>query len=79
MAIVKLQPIMKLLRMLLLMPTAYVRYTDISAMEQGERKVAIPRRNNPRNSSNISRQAPRSWLIFDDNVEAVIVLYESEM
>jgi len=54
MAIVKLQPIMKPLHMLLLMPTAYVRYTDIRAMEQGERNVTIPKRNSPRNSSNIS-------------------------
>ena len=54
MATVKLQPIMKPLRILLLMPTAYVRYTDIRAMEQGERKVAIPKRNSPTDSSSIS-------------------------
>ena len=55
---VKLQPIMKPLRILLLVPTAYVRYTDIKAMEHGERKVTIPSENSPKNSSNIVSSNP---------------------
>ena len=53
MAAAKLQPTATPLRTLLLMPTEYVRYIVISEIEQGERKVTIPRKNRLRGSSNI--------------------------
>jgi hypothetical protein len=58
MATAKLQPIISPLRILLLMPAAYVKYTEIRVIEQGERKVAIPKRNKPTDSSNIFSSSP---------------------
>jgi hypothetical protein len=53
MAKAKLQPTTNPFLILLLIPVAYVRYTEMRAIEQGERKVAMPKRNKPAYSPNI--------------------------
>jgi hypothetical protein len=44
--------------MLSLTPTEKVRYTEMRAMEQGERKVVIPRKSKPRDSSSNFTSGP---------------------
>jgi len=47
MANAKLLPMINPFQVLLPTPVAYARYTEINAIEHGDRKVAIPRMNKP--------------------------------